>query len=102
MVDGHGRDDGVEAAEHAGQRLGEVVLDELDTIVAGEALARRPEHDLGEVEPYPAGLGSIGRRTGEQPAVTRAEVEDAPGVARHDVEQNALTLGAARKVIRSL
>jgi hypothetical protein len=29
VVDGHGRDDGVEATELGGQWLGEVVLDEL-------------------------------------------------------------------------
>jgi hypothetical protein len=39
MVDRHRRDDRVEATEIR-QRLGQVVLDELDALLAGEALAR--------------------------------------------------------------
>jgi hypothetical protein len=38
------RDDRVEAPER-GQGLGEVVLDELDALVAAEALARGVEHE---------------------------------------------------------
>ena len=51
VVDRERGDDGVEAPELR-QRLGEVVLDELDALIAGEALARRLEHQLGEVEAH--------------------------------------------------
>ena len=75
-----------------GQRLGEVVLDELDARVAGEALARGPEHQLGEVDAHADHLGTIGLQEGEQTPVARAEVEDATSPARHVLEQNALSL----------
>ena len=43
MMDGHGGHDGVKAPERR-QRLGQVVLDQLDALVAGESFARRGEH----------------------------------------------------------
>ena len=49
VVDGERRDDDIEAAE-GGQGLGEVVLDETDSLVVCEALVRRREHGLGDVE----------------------------------------------------
>jgi hypothetical protein len=76
------------------------VLDDLHAVVTGEALARRVEHDLGEVEAHAERLGAIRQEQGEQPAVARAEVEDATGVTRNEVEEDALPLGTARKLVR--
>ena len=100
MVDGHRRHDGVEAPER-GQRLGEVVLDELDALVAGEALARGVEHECGEVEAHAGHRGAVGLEEGEQPPVTGAEVEDARGPAGHVIEQDTLPLEAARVLVCS-
>jgi len=91
MVDGHRRDDGVEAPE-CGQRLHEVVFDELDAFVAGEALAGRVEHELGEVQAHPVHAGPVDLEQGEQAAVAGSEVEDAARVARHLLGQHALSL----------
>ena len=97
VVDGERGDDGVEAPEgFAGQRLDEVVPDELDAPFVGEALACRPQHDLGEVEAHAERLGAANQEEGEQTPVARPEVEDAPGVAGHLLEQDALPLRAVR------
>jgi len=81
VVDGHGRDDDVEAPE-LGQRCRQVVLDELDALVAGEAVAGRIEHELGEVQAHPVHAGTTGLQEGEQPTVARAEVEENPAVCK--------------------
>ncbi len=99
MVDRHRRNDGVEAPER-GQRLRQVVLHELDVLVVREALACRPEHELGEVKTHAEHFAVINLEKGEQAAVARAEVEDAPSVARHMLEQDALSLCPAWILIR--
>ena len=95
VVDGKRRDDGVEAPER-GQRLGEVVLDELDAPVVGESLARHLQHGLREIEAHAEHLATVDPEEGEQPPVARPEVEDAPGLAGHLLEQDALSLRAVR------
>ena len=93
VVDGEAGDDGVEHAE-VGQRDVEVVSDDLDQGVTGEALPRRLEHRRREVEadgPHPR---PVDLEEGEQPAAAGAEVEDARDVAGDQVEQDGLPLGA--------
>ena len=85
MVDHHRGDDGVEAPE-VRERLGEVVLDELDSLRVGETLARGGEHHLGEVEADAEHPRSIAAEVVEQPAVAGPDVEDASRVARHVFE----------------
>jgi hypothetical protein len=99
VVDGHRGDDGVEAPQR-GQRPGEVVLGELDALVGAEALAGGREHGRGEVEADAEHAGAIGAQETEQAAVARAEVEDAPDIPRHVLEQDALPLGPARVGVR--
>ena len=99
MVDRHRGDDGVEAPE-VRQRLGQVVLDEFDSILAVEPLPGRGEHDLGEVETDALHLRALAPQEIEQPAVAGPDVEDPTGVARHVLEQDALPLSPARKLIR--
>jgi hypothetical protein len=99
VVDRHRRDDRVEAPER-GQRPGEVVLDDLDALVVGEALARRVEHEGREVEADAEHPRAVGLEQGEQAAVAGAEVEDARGAAGHVVEQDALALRAPRVLAR--
>ena len=93
---------GVEAAE-SGQRPGEIVLDQLDTIVAGESPPRRRQHQLREIEPDSSylQLWAIGPQTSQQPAVARPQVEHAPSVAGHVLEQDALALRAVRECVRA-
>jgi hypothetical protein len=95
VVDGERGDDGIEAPER-GQRLGEVVLYERDASVLGEALARRLQHGLGEVEAHADNPGATAREETEEPPVPCSEVEDAPGIAGHLFEHGALSLRAAR------
>ena len=99
VVDHQRGDDGVEAPE-VRQRLGEVVLDEFDASDPGEPLARGGEHQLGEVEADPEHLRALPPQVIEQAAVAGPDVEDATGVERHVLEQDALSLCPARKLIR--
>jgi hypothetical protein len=99
MVDRHRRDDDVEAPER-GQRPREVVLDELDAVVAREAPARRLEHELGEVKSDAERVGPVGLQQGEQATVAGPEVEDATNIARDLLGQDALALRAVRNVVR--
>jgi hypothetical protein len=80
-----------------GQRLGQVMLDELDALVVGEARACRLEHELGEIKAHTVHLGAIDTQQGEQAAVTGPEVEDATSVARNMLKQHAFSLGARRR-----
>jgi hypothetical protein len=57
------------------------------------------EHELGEVKAHTEHLAATGPQKGEQAAVARPQVEDATSVARHMLEQDALSLGAARGVV---
>jgi len=98
VMDGHRRDDGVKAPER-GQRFSQVVADELDPLVPGEALACRREHQLGEVNADTAHVAAVVLQQGEQAAVAGAEVEDARGFASDLLEQHALSLGAARMLL---
>jgi len=50
--------------------------------------------------PTPSHLGALGAQKGEQARVARAQVEDATSVAGHMLEQDALSLRAARVGIR--
>jgi hypothetical protein len=95
VVDGKRGDDNVKAPER-GPRLREVVPQERDTPVVEEPLARRPEHGLGKVEAHTVYPGAIAQEGAEQPPIARPEVEDAPGVARHLLEQDTLSLCAVR------
>jgi hypothetical protein len=101
MVDGHRRDDGVETPDR-GQRLGEIVLYELDALVAGEALACCFEHELGEIERHATHMRTVDPQHGEQASVAGPEVEDATSVARYVIEQHALALRAAGVLVREL
>jgi hypothetical protein len=100
VVDRHRRHDRVEAPER-GQRLGQVVGDDLDAFVAREALARRAEHEVGEVEPDAEHPRTVGPEQREQAPVAGAEVEDARRAAGDVVEQDALALGAPRVLVRA-
>lgn len=75
------------------------MLDELDALVAGEALASRLEHGLGKVKADTKRLVAIDPEKGEQAAVARPEVEDATNVARHMLEQDVLSLRATRILV---
>jgi hypothetical protein len=75
--------------------------DELDALVVGEALACRFEHELREVEADTMYLAAIDPEKGEQTTVARPEVEDATSLARHLLDQDALSLRAARRGVRS-
>jgi hypothetical protein len=99
MVDGERRDDSVEASER-GERLDKIVPHELDALIAGEAVACRVEHDLREVKADANDLGAIALEKRQQAAVSRPEVEDTTNVIRDMLEQDALSLCAARESIR--
>lgn len=73
--------DGVEAAE-VGYRLGKVMSHDLHTRLVGKPLARGFDHRLGHVEPNADAVGSAHPQQSEQASITRAEIEDSPGVAR--------------------
>ena len=72
------------------------MLDQLDAIVAGESSPGRRQHQLREIEPDAVylHLGAIGPQTSQQPAVARSQVEHAPSVAGHVLEQDPLALRA--------
>lgn len=95
VVDRHRGDDRVEATER-GQRLGQVVLDELDALIASEPLTRRVEHNLGEVEADSAQVRAIALEQRQQPAVAGAKVEHTANLRRDVVEQHAFAFPAAR------
>ncbi len=88
----------LEATERR-QRLHEVVRDKLDPAVAGEALACRLQHDVGEVEADAAQLLAIDLQKGKQAAVARAQVKDAASITRHLLEQHALAFRASRELV---
>ena len=100
VVDRHRGDHRVEASQ-CRHRRGHVVLDQLDPLIAGEAVARRLEHDVGEVEPDPANVRAITHEQGQEATVARPEVEHATHFARHVVEQDALALSSAREFVGS-
>ena len=54
------------------------------------------QHRLGEIEAHAEHLAAVDPEEGEQPPVARPKVEDAPGVAGHLLEQDALSLCAVR------
>jgi hypothetical protein len=95
VVDGERGDDGIETPE-CGQGLGEVMPDELDALVVGEAFARRLQHGLGEIEAHTKHLAAVEPEEGKQPPIARPEVEDASGVAGHLLKQDAFSLRAVR------
>src|SRR5438105_4162517 len=76
------------------------MVHELDALIVGEALACRLEHELGEVKTHTKHLGAIDPKKGEQATVPRPEVEDATRVVRHMLDQDPLSLCAARIPIR--
>ena len=63
VVNGKRRDDGIEAPERA-QRVGEVELVEHDVSVVGEALARRLQHGLREIEAHAEHLAAVDSQEG--------------------------------------
>lgn len=79
----------------------EVVLDELDACVAGEARARRFKHDRRMIEADAMHLAAVDAQKREQTTVARPEVEHATDASRHVLEQDALPFGAAWILIRS-
>jgi hypothetical protein len=85
-------------ATERGQRLGEIVPDELYAPVGGEALACRLQRDIGEVEPHTEHPAAIDLEEGEHPPIAGSEVEDAPGVAGYLLEQDALSLLRAMRI----
>jgi cytochrome P450 len=98
MVDREGRDHGVETAD-VWQRQAEVVAHQLDAPVAGETLAGRAEHQLGEVHAHRVHPRALALKQCEQSPVAGAEVEDAADVERHLFEQDRLPFGPMRKLI---
>jgi len=98
VVDRHRGDDRVEATER-GQRLGQVVLDELDALIAREPLARRVEHDVREIEADSAQVPAIALKQRQQPAVAGAKVEHTANLRRDVVEQHAFAFPAARELV---
>lgn len=84
----------------AGELVGKVVAHEIHAVVVRKALACRLEHELGEVDAHTKHFGSIDLEKGEQPPVARPEVEDATSISRHVLEQDALSLCAARIAVR--
>jgi hypothetical protein len=76
------------------------VLDELDPLVVGEALMCRLEHGLGEVKADTKHLRATNSEQSEQATVARAEVEDPTSVARHVLEQDAVSVSTTWIPIR--
>ncbi len=76
------------------------MLDELDALIVGEALACRAEHDLGEIKADANDLGTIAVEKREQATVSRPDVEDAMSVVRDVLQQDTLPLCAVREPIR--
>ena len=100
VVDREAGDDRVEGAE-VGQGRGHVVPEELDPLVAREALSRGREHRLREVEADPNARRPVNAEQGEQAPVPRPQVEDAPRRGRHMVEEDSLALGSVREGVRA-
>lgn len=73
-------------------------LDELDSLIAGEPLACRGEHGLGEVDTDANDLGTIAFEKREQAVVSRPEVEDTASVLGM-CSSRTLSLGAVGKPI---
>ena len=59
------------------------MLDKLDALIAGEALACRVKHDPGEVNADANDLGTIAFQQREQATVARPEVKDTTSAARY-------------------
>jgi len=96
MVGGHRRDDGVKAPER-GQRFSQVVADELDPLVPGEALACRREHQLGALNPDTAhGRSSCSRASSRASSVPRSRMRAA---SRAICSSSTLFLGATRMLL---
>src|ERR1700730_14426212 len=91
MVDGERGDDSIEASK-CGERLDEIVLEDLDAPIVGEALACCCEHGLGEVKADTSDLGTLALQERQQAAVSRAEVKHATSVIGEMLEQDALSL----------
>ena len=74
---------------------------QFDATLVREPLMCGLEHWLDDIETNADAVGSGQPQQGEQASITRAEVEDPPGVARHVIRQDTLTLGAVRERICS-
>lgn len=102
VVDRERRHHGVEAPNAGVQWLGEVVLDELHTLLACKALTRGVQHQLGEVEAHAGRLWAVSAEQAEQSAIAGPEIENAPHVTRHVIEQHALALRTMREIVGPL
>ena len=69
-------------------------------LIAGKALARRVEHDLGEVNADTNDLGTTLLQKREQTTISRPEVQNATSLIRDMLEQDALSLRAVWESIR--
>jgi hypothetical protein len=72
---------------------------QFDATLVREPLMCGLEHWLGDIETNADAVGSGQPQQGEQASVPRAEVQDSPRVARHVIEQDALTLAAVRQPV---
>jgi len=98
VVDRKARHHRIEAAK-VGERFGEVMAHQLDATLVCEPLPCGLEHWLGDVQTDADAVGPVQPQQGEQASIARAEVQDLPGVARHVIEQDALTLATVRQPI---
>ena len=77
------------------------MLDQLEALVPAEAPPGGLQHGLGHVDPHAHGVGTVGAEQGEQPAVTRAQVEDPGSAEWYVLEQHGLALAAVGEPVGS-
>ena len=100
VMDRERRHDGVELAQLR-ERPVEIVFDDRDRIVVGEAGSRRVQHGGREVEPDGLNVGPDAPHQREHDAVTRAQVEYPSGPPEH-LEEDTASFGTVGDLVACL
>ena len=93
VVNGEARHDRVKAAE-VGQRMVEIVFNDPHFVVAGESFARGLEHGGRKIETNALRRRPVNPQQCQQPAVSSAEIKNAYGILRNELQQHSLPFGA--------
>jgi hypothetical protein len=78
------------------------VLNQLDAILAGKPGSRGIEHHLRDIETDPAQTRALAGQQGKQASIAGTQVKHTSDAGAHVINQDALPLGPAWKLIRAL
>src|SRR4051812_46015460 len=100
MMNGKARYDRVESTQ-IGEGTVEVVLDDLNLVVAAKSFACGVQHRRRKVECDALGFGAANSQQREQAAVSGPQIENALSLLRDELEQHCLAFSPMRNAIRA-